>query len=172
MSRLSIDSQLKRKYVPQLEEIDFATYGIMPSENYRKIASRFPDAYKLLRFGDKVLGYTLLLGLNKNCLDALKQGKIGEEEISVRDISQTYPEGVYIASIASAPSMRNQKPFVSGTLVGSLTGRILDFRGEVIAMPVTRTGINLARMLSLEPTEIVSPTNQSYELVPTIWRKK
>jgi hypothetical protein len=167
-----MDSQLKREYIPQLEEIDFATYGTMPSENYRKIASRFPDAYKLLRFGDKVLGYILLLGLNKNCLDALKQGKIGEEEISVIDISQTDPAGIYIASIASAPSVRNQKPFVSGTLVGSLAGRILDFRGEVVAMPVTRTGTNLARMLSLEPTEVMSPTDHSYELAPTIWRKK
>lgn len=171
MKSIKLDSRLKRKYIPQIAEIDFATYGAMPSENYEKIALRFPEAYKVIRFGNRVLGYTLVLGLNKRCLDALKQGRIGEEEINIRDISQTSPEGIYIASIAAANFVKNKKPFISGTLVGILAGQVIDFRGEVIAMPVTRTGINLAKMISLKPTGINVPTDQNYELNPEIWSR-
>lgn len=172
MGKIILDPKLDtRKYGEQLEQLDIATYGTEADPTMQEIALAFPQLYRVLRRDDQVLGYTLAIPLKEDFFNAMKNGEVWEQNISVDDIDPS-GSGLYIASIAASPKIKNKVPFLSGTLVGNLAERAISFNGEVIATPVTRTGENLARILSMSPTNNFPETNSQFKLKPRIWTRK
>jgi len=147
-----LDSALRREDIGQLCDIDRFNFNSEPTANAIELAERRPGMYHVLRRGDEVLGYTLVMPLRKITFDALKQGKIWEDELTVADVSNS-PGGLYICSVAASQRVKNRAPFVSGTLVGLVGGQVGRASTEVIAVPVTRVGEKIARMLRMVPVE-------------------
>ena len=149
---LLLDNELDKAYLEQLCDIDRAAYQLEPTPQALVWAERKPWMYHILRRGDEVLGYTLVIPLRKIAYDAMKQGRIWEEELRVSDIDGTDPKGFYGGSIAASPKVRfNRQPFITGTLCGILGGQLGRSSREIIAIPITEAGQNLAEMLKMFP---------------------
>ncbi len=152
--QIVLDNELDRKYLGQLCEIDWTAFKLEPTAQAVEWAEENPWMYHVLRRGDDVLGYTLVMPLKKRAYDAMKQGRIFEDELELRDIDNNNPKGLYIGSIAASPKVRfNKHPFVTGTLCGVLGGQLGRSSREVIAIPFTKTGQKLAEMLKMRPID-------------------
>lgn len=147
MGKIMIDSSLNRKYLSQLFELDLANFGIAEGDNWKKIAESKPELYSVLRRNDKVLGYTLVLPLRNQAYGELKQGRLSEEELNLKDITEN-PGGFYVASVASDPNAK-KFPFIGGTLVGMVAGQTMRLPMEVLTIAISRTGENLANMWNM-----------------------
>ncbi len=168
MSKLTFDSKLNPEYMAQIAAIDVDAYGATPDPAILPIATNFPELYRVLRRGNQVLGYTLAIPLKSEIFHAMKNGEAWEQDITVENVDPS-AKGLYIASIASA---RNRRAFLSGTLVGVLGEKAMVFDGEVIGTPVTRTGENLAKMLSFKPTGHFPQTNLPFSIKPQVWARQ
>ena len=137
---LILDPELDRSYIEQLCDIDRISFQSEPFQNALEWAKQKPWMYSVLRRGNDVLGYTLIMPLRKNAYESIKKGRMWETEISVIDIDNTHPEGFYLASIASARITRNRFPFINGILCGIAGGQLERASLEIMAIPVTRVG--------------------------------
>jgi hypothetical protein len=152
-THIVIDNELDMKYIGQLFDIDKYNFGIEPAKNFLEMSERYPWMYHVLRKGDQVLGYTLVMRLREAAHEALKTGAIWEDELSWTDIDVEGPGGLYLSSVAAAESVKGKYPFVSGLLCGIVGGQLGRLSEEVIAIPVTKSGQNIVDMLKMHPIE-------------------
>ncbi len=144
---IELDARLERKYVDQVIELDRANYEQDPFPAALAWAEQKPWLYTLLRRGETVLGYGLVIPLIKNAFEALKEGRIWEDEITLDDISETSPDGYYLASIAASADANYRE---RALIVGSTVGQLLRISKEVIAVPISEAGEKIARMIHME----------------------
>lgn len=151
MKRLLIlDNELYERYLLQLCEIDRASFGSEPTPQAMQWAKAKPWMYYVLRAGEEVIGYTLVMPLREVAFNAMKKGELWENRLQVSDVADSDPKGFYVASIAASNRMLRYS-FVVGTLCGILLGELGRCSKPVIAVPITRTGQKLAEILGMSP---------------------
>jgi len=146
-SSLELDATLKRRYVGQVVELDRINYQQAPFPAALAWAEQRPWMYTLLRRGETVLGYGLVIPLIKSAFEALKEGRMWEDEITLNYIAENSPRGYYLASIAANPEANYRE---RALIVGSTVGSLLRSPQEVIAVPISEAGDKIARMIHME----------------------
>jgi hypothetical protein len=165
-----IDNEVRREYFEQLFRIDASSFSEEPTENEIAWAEERPWMYRVLRRRNDVLGYTLVMPLRKVAFDALRSGRIWEHDIRVKDISDD-PEGFYIGSVASSPSVRLIQPVITGTLLGVMAGQVGRSNKEVMAVPVSRVGEKIAQTIQMQPLDIFPEAPGVKGHVPQVYVK-
>jgi len=149
MNKTIIEPRLRPELLPQVCLLDLQNYNLSHPENWLRIAEQRPENYTTITRGDNLLGYSLVFPLKKAAYEALRAGRIGDFELQLKDLSEE-PAGFYVASVASSMRIRGRFPFLGGLLVGLVGAQTIKTPKEVIAIPVSRTGKNLAEILGCE----------------------
>ncbi len=143
-SPLTIDFKLQKEYFGQLIDIDKAVFQQEPRPNQVAIAEKRPELYTIIRRGDKVVGYGLVLPLRKAALTALKEGRIWEDELDLGCLTDRLPTGFYISSIAAIQDASERE---RAMIVGSTVSPPLRIPIETIAIPISEAGDRICRNL-------------------------
>jgi hypothetical protein len=155
-----VDPRLEKRFLPQISDLDQINFKLEHPRNWIEISESRSDLYTLIRRGEEVLGYVLIMPLRRPTFEALKSGTLGDYEVGLRDLSEN-PAGIYVASVASSPRIRNKFGFIGGLLVGIVGGQIAKVPTEVLAIPISRVGEHMARILQMEEL-------QEYDLLPGV----
>ncbi len=141
---LTIDFKLQREHFGQLIDIDRIVFRQEPHPNQVAIAERRPELYTVIRRGDHVVGYGLVLPLRKAALTALKEGKIWEDELNIGCLTDRLPAGFYISSIAAIQDASERE---RAMIVGSTVSPPFRTPFETIAIPISEAGNRICRNL-------------------------
>ncbi|MBN2043127.1 MAG: hypothetical protein JW754_04960 [Candidatus Aenigmarchaeota archaeon] len=147
-SSIIIDDHLERKYWGQLMEIDRLAYSKEPNPAEMEWAEKRPEMYTVLRRGEKVFGYGLVIKMKSTAMKAMKKAELWEDGIGLDCIANRSPLGYYVASIATLPGSTERERAIT---VGATVGQILKAPEEVIAIPVSESGDRICRMIRMEP---------------------
>ncbi len=142
-SPLTIDFKLQKEHFGQLIDIDRAVFQQEPHQNQIAIAERRPELYTVIRRGNDVVGYGLVLPLRKTALKALKEGRMWEDEIGL-DCLTDRPVGFYISSIAAKLDASERE---RAMIVGSTVSPPFREKHETIAIPISEAGDRICRNL-------------------------
>jgi hypothetical protein len=155
MYKMRVKFGLDKGEMAQIVDIDRQVYGSEPFAVAFQWAEHRPEMYTLItrestKNVDRVLGYGLVMPLRKIALDALKDGKMGEEELELKYLAEKDPEGFYIASLAVNPSIRSKFPIVSGLIIGNTIAPAIKGDRETLAVTVTRAGENMCKLYGMK----------------------
>ncbi len=164
---LTIDFKLQKEHVGKLIEIDRIAYQQEPHQNQLLIAERRPELYTIVRRGDHVVGYGLVLPLRKAVFKALKEGRMWEDELGFDCLTDRLPAGFYIASIAAKLEASQRE---RAMIVGSTVSPPLRARAETIAIPISDAGDRICRNLLRMSPILSNPALKGLAgYVPTVY---
>lgn len=140
-----------QKQLLALADIDRTNFQCETSEVALAWANKFPWMYTLIERetpeGWVTMGYGLVIPTRKRVIEALRQGKIGEEDITGKEIKQPKDaDGFYVASIGTTNEITT---YESRTLVGAAFGEVLRESRPVVVVAVTSSGERIAREFGL-----------------------
>lgn len=166
---LTIDFKLQKEFRDQLIDLDRTVYQQEPYQNQLLIAERRPEAYTIIRRGDQVVGYGLVLPLRKAAFDSLKKGKIWESELDVKCLADRTPAGFYISSIAARPDASERE---RAMIVGSTVSPPLRINFETVAIPISEAGARICiNLLRMTPVWSNPEWKGLGDYIPTLYRK-
>lgn len=166
---LVIDNKLERAYLDQLVALDRTAYHQEPTRVSLDWAERRPEMYTILRRGDYVVGYGLVLPLRQAPFEALQDGNIWEDELLVSCLSDSStPDGYYLASIVAVPNATARE---RAMIVGVTVGPLLRAPRETIAIPVSSAGERICHILQMQQrwSSLVLPGLDGYR--PSLFAK-
>ena len=164
---LTIDFKLHKGHIDQLTAIDRVVYHQEPDQNQMAIADRRPELYTIIRRGDFVIGYGLVLPLRKAVFKALKTGQIWEDEINLECLTERLPTGLYITAIATVPGASERE---RAMLVGSTVSPALRTPIETITVPISEAGDRICRnLLRMTPMRSRTELKGIAGYIPTIY---
>jgi hypothetical protein len=136
------------------------------------MAEKTPWLYHVLRQGNNVLGYTLVLPLRKTAFNEMKTGEIWENELGFSDINEVNPEGFYLSSVAASSKVISaQQNYITGRLCGVAGGQLGRSSKPVIAVPITEKGQSILEMLNMKPIESNLDIKGVNNYKPKVWFK-
>ncbi|MEK6825283.1 MAG: hypothetical protein AABY00_00695 [Nanoarchaeota archaeon] len=162
MRNTHIYSGIHSKHIEDLSAIDRACFGREPSEQEIRRALRHPHLFTFITHHDnnreQIVGYGLVLPLNRTAHKAIKEGRMAEEEIGSKHIvPESEASGIYIASIASLPYHPKISPLrmvsLRGRIVGYTLGPLLRTPKEVFAIAISHDGESICRETGMVPQE-------------------
>ncbi|MDO8563574.1 MAG: hypothetical protein Q7R87_01045 [Nanoarchaeota archaeon] len=154
--KIRVHPRIEREHLRDIANIDRARFNLKnyPEASFEHVA-KHPEMYTVLTHNDNVVGYGLVIPVNKFAHEALKRGEMDESELKSRHI--TIPDkcsGLYVASIAAAP---NTGAILRSRLVGYTLGSVLRAPKEVFAIAVSQDGDNIAREIGMKDLEYLGP---------------
>lgn len=145
---LIIDCSLDMKYGDQLVDIDRFHFQEEPTTVAKQWAEKKPWMYTVLRRGDSVKGYGIVIPLKKLLFEAIRNGEVWEDGIGLEYIADIHPFGFYIASIASSPEASERERTM---LVGATIGQVLKAPIETITIAISDSGERMCKMVKMDP---------------------
>ncbi|MEK6859302.1 MAG: hypothetical protein AABX54_00665 [Nanoarchaeota archaeon] len=171
MKNLRVHPKIEPGHIDEIMLIDQEAFGESSSPTAIRNAERNPWAYTVLSLNDHVLGYGLVLPIDRFAREALVRGEISEDEVMARHV--LLPDNCDAFYIASIATRQNTLPVFRSRLVGYTLGSVLRAPKLTLAVAVSRDGDSIAREIGLEPRGLyVSQFKGIHEYNPTLFLRE